>query len=138
MKNLPPELIYVLIFVGIFLFQLLTKRRRMQAPQESGQDPRQAQTADETATQNAGLEDDSAMAWGSSRTAVAPRERPEAPPAPTAPRARPRRRFARQSLMGNPRDVQNAVVIAAILGPCRALEPTDSAALPTSLRRTAR
>jgi hypothetical protein len=27
--------------------------------------------------------------------------------------------------MGNRRDMQNAIVIAAIVGPCRALEPHD-------------
>ncbi len=129
MKSLPPELIFVLVFVGIFLFQLLTKRRRMQRPQEPGQDPREAPTDDEMSPDTAELEQDSPLAWGSSRASVVPRERPEAPPAP---RARPRRRFARQTLMGTRRDVQNAVVIATILGPCRALDPLSYGSVPGS------
>ncbi|MDP1717671.1 MAG: hypothetical protein Q8L40_06310, partial [Burkholderiales bacterium] len=39
--------------------------------------------------------------------------------------AHPERRFSRRSLMRTRRDVQNAIVIATILGPCRAFEPHD-------------
>ena len=35
------------------------------------------------------------------------------------------RRFSRSALMGNRREVQNAIVIATILGPCRAFEAHD-------------
>jgi hypothetical protein len=38
---------------------------------------------------------------------------------------RSKQRFSRQSLMGTRRDVQNAIVIATIVGPCRAFEPHD-------------
>ena len=38
---------------------------------------------------------------------------------------RGRRRFSRESLMGNRHKLRDAVVIAAILGPCRAVEPHD-------------
>jgi len=50
-----------------------------------------------------------------------------APPrAVPAPARRTARRFSRRALMGNRRAVQDAVVIAAILGPCRAYQPHDS------------
>ena len=39
--------------------------------------------------------------------------------------ARRLRRFSRKALMANRRDVQNAIVIATIMGPCRAFEPHD-------------
>ncbi|HEY0858589.1 MAG TPA: hypothetical protein VGE16_16105 [Albitalea sp.] len=45
--------------------------------------------------------------------------RSEAPPAERP--ARAPHRYSRQTLMGTKRHVQNAVVIATILGPCRAL-----------------
>jgi hypothetical protein len=35
------------------------------------------------------------------------------------------RRFSKGALMGSRREVQNAVVIATMLGPCRAFEPHD-------------
>lgn len=135
MKGFPPELIYVLIFVGIFLVQHLMKRRGSQEPWESSQDARVPQTPYEISPDFAGLEQATPMAWSPSRASVDQLGRPEAP---AALRARPRRRFARQSLMGTRRDVQNAVVIATIMGPCRALEPPGGAAAPTSPRRAAR
>jgi len=36
------------------------------------------------------------------------------------------RRYSRRALLGSPRRVQDAVVVAAILGRCRAFEPHDS------------
>lgn len=135
MKGLPTELIYVLLFVGMLLVQYMLKRRRGRQPQESSQDGGVAQPGAEMSPDFAGLEQDSAIAWGASRVAVDRLARPEAPPAL---RARPRHRFSRQSLMGTRRDVQNAVVIATILGPCRALEPPGGAPAPTSPRHGAR
>jgi hypothetical protein len=135
MKGLPPELIYVLIFVGIILFQILTKRRRSPDPRESGQGARVPQPTDGISTMMARLEQPDPMAWGSSRPSVDPPARTDAP---AAIRVRPRRRFARQSLMGTRRDVQNALVIATILGPCRALEPPGGEAASTTPPRASR
>ncbi|MBA4262471.1 MAG: hypothetical protein C0443_10780, partial [Comamonadaceae bacterium] len=47
------------------------------------------------------------------------------PRAVPVPALRTARRFSRRSLMGNRRAVQDAMVIAAILGPCRAYQPHD-------------
>lgn len=135
MKGLPAELIYVLLFVGILLLQYLLKRRRSLEPHDSSQDGGVVQPGTGMSPDFAGLEQDNSIAWGASRAAT---DRLPRPDAPVALRARPRRRFARQSLMGTRRDVQNAVVIATILGPCRALEPPGGAAAPTSLRRVGR
>jgi hypothetical protein len=38
---------------------------------------------------------------------------------------RPRQRFSRGALLGNRHKLQDAVVIAAVMGPCRAVEPHD-------------
>jgi len=135
MKGLPPELIYVLIFVGIILFQILTKRRPGPDPRGAGQDVRVPQPTDEMSTMMASLEQRDPMAWGAARPSV---DAPVRTDAPAAIRARPRRRFARRSLMGTRRDVQNAFVIATILGPCRALESAGGEAASTTPLRAAR
>lgn len=114
MKDVPAELLYVLMFLAIVLFQYLMKRFGPQAPQEPAWDERLEQISE------------------------APEDVPPAPAvfavasghfdrsaAPETSLALARRRFSRASLMGTRRQVQNAVVIATILGPCRAFEPHD-------------
>ena len=114
MKNIPEELIYVLIFGAILLFQYLMKRFGPQAQQQSPQDepepefPEQEQATAETSWVSTAS--DIRFGRAEARSASSPL---------------PRRRFARKSLMGTKREVQNAIVIAAILGPCRAFEPHD-------------
>lgn len=118
MKNIPTELLYVLMFLAIVLFQYLMKRFGPQAPQEPAWDERLEQMPEEeelaaaTATPAAAF-GISGVAAGLSARRAAPRVAPA------------RRRFSRNSLMGNRREVQDAVVVATILGPCRAFEPHD-------------
>jgi hypothetical protein len=135
MRGIPPELIYLLIFVAIFVVQHFMKRRARQEPPASWQDAEALQTPYELPPDLAELEQPTRVAWSPPPAPVAQLGRPEAPP--PALRARPRR-FSRQSLMGTRRNVQNAVVIATIMGPCRALEPPDDAATPSSPRQGAR
>ena len=115
MKGLPEELIYVLMFGAVLLLQYLMKRFGPQPePPPIPQDepipeiPEREQAAPEVSPVSAASD----TRFGRSR-------------APEASTALARRRFSRRSLMGNRRDVQNAVVIATILGPCRAFEPHD-------------
>ena len=114
MKGLPEELIYVLIFGVIVLVQYLMKRFGPQPQPPSPQDepvpeiPEQEQAAPVTSMVSAASD----IRFGRSG-------------APSASTALPQRRFSRKALMGNRRDVQNAIVIATILGPCRAHEPHD-------------
>lgn len=114
MKSLPSELLYVLMFLAIVLFQYLMKRFGPQAPQEPAWDERLEQIAetqeDVPPAQAVPATADARFGWG---------------PAPARSLAPPRRRFSRASLMGARREVQNAVVVATILGPCRAFEPHD-------------
>ena len=114
MKGLPEELIYVLIFGAVLLLQYLMKRFGPQQQQQSPQDepdpelPEQERATPETSPVSTA----SAIRFGRSA------------PLGASP-ALPRRRFSRKALMGNRREVQNAIVIATILGPCRAYEPHD-------------
>ena len=114
MKGLPEELIYVLMFGVVLLLQYLMKRFGPQpqppSPQEEPEPeiPEGEQAAPETSPVSAASD----IRFGRSG-------------APGASAAFPQRRFSRRALMGNRRDVQNAVVIAAILGPCRAFEPHE-------------
>jgi len=114
MKGLPEELIYVLIFGAILLFQYVMKRFGPQQQPQSPQDepdpefPEQEQAAPETSPVSAASD----IRFGRSG-------------APSASAALPERRFSRRALMGNRREVRNAIVIATILGPCRAYEPHD-------------
>lgn len=115
MKDVPAELLYVLMFLVVMLFQYLMKRFGPPAPEEPAWDERLEQMPEAVAepepdTPVFGV---SGMATGLSGRGVVPRAAPA------------RRRFSRGSLMGDRRAVQNAVVIATILGPCRAFEPHD-------------
>ena len=130
MKNIPEELIYVLIFGAILLFQYLMKRfGPQQQPDEAPQEAPLPQ--EKPAAQEEFLPD----IWGRAPAvpAVSPVTaasdirfgRSEAPGATVMLPGRRSRRFSRRALMGNRREVQNAIVIATILGPCRAYEPHD-------------
>ena len=113
-KFSPDQLIYVLVFAAIVLLQYLMKRfGPQQQPQSSKADPpaQIPETVKETPS-----------ACAESSMAVGYFGRAEAPGAFSA---LPGRRFARTSLLGTKREVQNAIVVATILGPCRAFEPHD-------------
>ena len=114
MKGLPEELIYALIFGVVLLLQYLMKRfgpqPQPQSPQEEpvAEIPEHEQATPETSSVSTASD----IRFGRSGS-------------PSASTTLPQRRFSRKSLMGNRRDVQNAIVIATILGPCRAFEPHD-------------
>ena len=114
MKGLPEELIYVLIFGAILLVQYLMKRFAPQLLPPSPQDEPDPEIAEQ---EQAAPEISPASAASDTRFGRSA--------LPGASAALPQRRFSRRALMGNRREVQNAIVIAAILGPCRAYEPHD-------------
>jgi hypothetical protein len=135
MRGLPPELIYVLLFIGVLLFQYLMKRRPRRESQEPLPEDQDAHGLPVDPDSAWVLEQATPVTWSPSPV---PAEPPGRPQAPATARTRPHGRFSRQSLMRTRRDVQNAVVIATILGPCRALEPPASEAAAPSPRRAAR
>ena len=114
MNSFPTELIYVLVFGAILLFQYVMKRFGPQQQPQFPQDepvpeiPEQEQATPETSSVSTASD----IRFGRSGS-------------PSASTTLPQRRFSRKSLMANRRDVQNAIVIATILGPCRAFEPHD-------------
>ena len=114
MKNLPEELIYGLIFGAILLVQYLMKRF---VPQPQPSAPKEELASEIAEHLQAALEDSSGSA--ASETGFG-----RSPLRGTAP-ASARHRFSRKALMANRRDVQNAIVIATIIGPCRAFEPHE-------------
>ena len=120
MKTFPPELLIVLFVLAAAFVQFLlrSRRARRQAAPESAPDETRLEVPE--------------PAWRSARATPPVHSVPSVPEirfgrsaAATVSIPRPRGRFARRSLMGNRRDLQNAIVIAAIVGPCRALEPHD-------------
>lgn len=112
MKNLPDELLYGLFFAVILLLQFLMKRFGPQQPQQSPHDepdpePLEQVQATPTTAPVSALSDIRFGQFGELR-----------PSSPV-----PRVRFSRRALMRTRREVQNAIAIATILGPCRADEP---------------
>ncbi len=112
MKGLPEELIYVLGFIVILLLQYLMKRLGPQQQQQSPQDepdPEPLEQVQATAkTSPVSTLSDIRFGQSGALRASSPV---------------PRARFSRMALMGTRREVQNAIAIATILGPCRAYEP---------------
>src|SRR5688572_2788835 len=123
MERFPVELLYVLGFIAIVLFNYIARRaasrRQQQEQAEQPVAPEPAPVAD------APLED----IWGRSAAAapapvplVAPRP---APPAARAEPRRPRRIHPARALLKDKRDLRRAVVLMMVLGPCRAQEPPE-------------
>ena len=121
MRNLPPELMYVVLFFAVVLFQYLMKRRSTPEPREA---PEVEQVDDWQADAESALPIVNILqaAWPVPHASLE-QARPDLTSAISY--AGAPRRFSRQSLLRTRRDVQNAVVIAAILGPCRALQPWE-------------
>ena len=111
MKGIPTELLYVLMFLAVVLFQYLMKRFGPQAPEDPARDEGLAQNPEEVEAPVAVAV--SGVAAGLSGRNATPRVAPA------------RRRFSRSALMGSRGAVQDAVVVATMLGPCRAFEPHD-------------
>ena len=119
MKGLPVELLLVLLFVAVTIFNVLMQRaaqRRKQA--QAAEAPPAPEGADEVP---ASPRPTAAPAPAVATTA--PRRATEVPPAPRAPPARSPLRAARRRLLAGRRGLQEAIVVATILGRCRADEP---------------
>ena len=120
MFNLPQELIFALIFGAVLLVQFLMKRlRRQSVPTEAD-----AEFEPEPESECGTLAQTPPVDELPPPMLVPPaRPSPAVPRAGPAPATRASRRFSRSALMTNRRAVQDAVVIATILGPCRAYRP---------------
>ena len=122
MERFPAEAIYVLVFLGIILFNVVQalRRRQQQAQAEAPAQPEPPPAEDEP------LED----VWG--RTpALAPAPapvivaRPAPPPVTRAEPPPPRRLHPVRALLKDRHDLRRAVVLMMVLGPCRSQEPPE-------------
>ena len=122
MERFPVELLYVLGFIAIVLFNYIAKRAARRRQQEEEQT--QAQPAP-SPVEEVLLED----VWGRTPTPT-PAPAPLAAPRPaalpiTAQPPAPRRAHPVRALLQNKRDLRRAVVLMMVLGPCRAQEPPE-------------
>ncbi len=120
MERFPQELVFALVFGAVMLVQFLLQRLRRRGPSTEAEVESDSQEGTEPDTM--------ARRPGAAevrRPVPALPVRPAPPRVGSAPARREARRFSRRSLMGSRRAVQDGVVIAAILGPCRAYRPHD-------------
>ena len=124
MKNLPPELIYLLIFGAFALIHYLLKRfakRRQPESLEGMPVPQDAPVPEEEPLPEI---------WG--RPPVVPAvaiglvERIDRSQALAASGTIARRRSAARLLLGTKLDLRRTIAIMTVLGPCRAQDPPDS------------
>ena len=114
MQGLPSELLYVLLF-GAFLllnFAMQKAARRREAEAAKNQPAPEEIPEEEWRGSASGLPPPATA--GAAQRRAAP---PAAAPLPA------RRRYSRQALLGSRRQVQEAFVVATILGPCRGDQP---------------
>jgi len=134
MRDFPPELIFILVFGFVWLVQFLLKFRgktaagtdaEAQAESSAWAEPEPEPEPEPEARAPARPPAKGALPKGALGTPGQPSLVPRrAAPVP-APVKRESRRFSRHALMADRRAVQNAFVIAAILGPCHAHRPYD-------------
>jgi len=124
MGPIPEDLIVFLLFGAFVLFQILRNLRRAKA-RRAKVEPVATGPAD-TQTQAETMTEPPAQAPWTPTLVEGPRPKPavrqlhlQSPEYPQA------RRFSRRTLMGDRRSLQEAIVIATILGPCRAQRPRD-------------
>ncbi|WP_291987103.1 hypothetical protein [Candidatus Accumulibacter sp. ACC007] len=122
MKDIPMELLYVLMLLAILGFQYLMKRFAPQAPDEPAWDESLSRIPEEAEDAPAASAAFGAVS-GAASDAVA--DLPRRSAAPVIAVAPARRRFSRTWLIGSRHAVQNAVVVATVLGPCRTFEPHE-------------
>ena len=126
MERFPVELLYVLGFIAIVVYNFFAQRaaRRRQQQEQAQAEAVPAEPAPESSPQTELPED----VWG--RTATAPTPAPvpvprlAPPPVRAAPPA-PRRLHPARALLKDKRDLRRAVVLMMVLGPCRAQEPPE-------------
>jgi len=126
MERFPVELIYVLVFLGIVVFNFM---RQLAARRRQQEEEAQAQAAAPAPAEEQPLED----IWGRTPAPAAPATAAAAAvivtrPAPPAIRAEPpapRRLHPVRALLQDRRDLRRAVILMMVLGPCRAQEPPE-------------
>jgi hypothetical protein len=122
MGPIPEDLIVFLLFGAFVLVQILRnwRRSKRRAPVEPATTvPTEAQAEAEAGAPVPLPWTPTLVEGPRQKSAAAARH----PPASQLPQAS--RRFSRRTLMGDRRSLQDAIVVATILGPCRAQRPRD-------------
>lgn len=121
MGPIPEDLIAFLLFGAFVLVQMLRnwRRNKRRVPVEPAATvPTETQTPAEA-------EALVPLPW-TPTVVEGPRQKPPAAAQPVLSSQRAQARlFARRTLMGDRRSLQDAIVVATILGPCRAQRPRD-------------
>jgi hypothetical protein len=124
MERFPVELLYVLGFIAIVLFNFFAQRAARRRQQQEGA---QAEAAPKSPPQDEIAED----VWGRTATAPAPAPalvpvvRAASPPPLRTESSAPRRLHPARALLKDKRDLRRAVVLMIVLGPCRAQESRE-------------
>jgi hypothetical protein len=126
MERFPVELLYVLAFIAIVVYNFFAQRaaRRRKQQKEAQAEAVPAEPAPESSPQTELPED----VWGRRATAPTPVPVPVPRLAPSPVRAAPpapRRLHPARALLKDKRDLRRAVVLMMVLGPCRAQEPPE-------------
>jgi hypothetical protein len=119
MERLPIELLYILGFVAVVLLNHLAQRRA-RGPQQEEAHPPEPPVSGTASSPSAHVGDDT---WGRSPPRAPAAAVPVTRPAPASPPPWPRRMHPARALLNDKRELRRAVVLAMILGPCRAQEP---------------
>lgn len=128
MERIPTELIYVLVFLGLIVFNFVIQQMARRRQQEAaGQEGQEAQPYEPPAAEDEPLED----LWGRAPApAPEPVTAPAAVPRPmrsagVAQAPAQRRPHPVRELLQSRRDLRRAAVLMTVLGPCRAQEPPE-------------
>ena len=121
MKGLPFELLFILLFGALLLYTFVKRRAAGLSPPEPAQGEPEPDDIPEALW---GRNPQDPMTWTEPVAPVLAPRRMSAV-ADTATTAVRRRRFDRQALLGTRRRVQDAFVVATILGRCRSDEPHE-------------
>jgi len=137
MRNNLGDFFYLLLlglfFLGHYLYQWLNRERKAgastDAPDAAGRPETRrpvilVNPEDFPALQIPHRESDAAHHRAHPGDPHEPRQRRPSRPAPST-LAKVPRRYSREALFGTQRQIQNAVVVSVILGPCRADQPYD-------------
>jgi hypothetical protein len=128
MERFPVELLYVLGFIAIVLFNFIAQRAARRRQQEGEAQAPLPPAREEPLEDELPKEELPEDYWGRTPTppppaaVLAPRP---APPPVLAPPPRPRRVHPVRALLKDRRDLRRAVVLMMVLGPCRAQEPPE-------------
>jgi len=124
MGPIPEDLIVFLLFGAFVLVQIVRNWRRSKA-RRAKVEPIATPAADPVTQAETQVESPDQLPW-TPTLVEGPRPKPAARASYGPDPARPQtRRFSRQALMGDRRSLQEAIVVATILGPCRAQRPRD-------------